>query len=259
MITPEEHRTYTAPVVPLIRFAKANYTNAEIFEADAEIANFSNKVLQNARPVWSVKNDKGEILFSGELPAKNIPLGNGITLGKINFSLKDLIKAAHLNIELQLKGSPVKNKWSIWVYPEQVKADNTDVVFTSSLNDAMKYLNEGKKVLLNPDTAHLNGVPGRFAPVFWSPVHFPNQPGTMGILCDPHHPALADFPTEFYSDWQWWDLITSSKTMIIDSLPAITPVVRVIDNFYKNRKMAALLEARVGKRQADHLFHGYFN
>ncbi|MEI6950638.1 hypothetical protein V9K67_25870 [Paraflavisolibacter sp. H34] len=23
---------------------------------------------------------------------------------------------------------------------------------------------------------------GRFAPVFWSPVHFPNQPGTMGLL-----------------------------------------------------------------------------
>jgi hypothetical protein len=247
LITPEEHRTYTAPVVPLIRFAKASYTNAEIFEADAEIANFSNKVLQNVSPLWTVKNDKGEVLFSGELPAKNIPLGNGIVLGKINFSLKEVIKAAHLSIELQLKGSPVRNKWSIWVYPEQAKAGNTGVVFTSSLSDAVKYLDEGKKVLLNPDTAHLNGVQGRFAPVFWSPVHFPNQPGTMGILCDPGHPALTDFPTEFYSDWQWWDLITASKTMIIDSLPPINPLVRVIDNFYKNRKMASIIEARAGK------------
>lgn len=69
----------------------------------------------------------------------------------------------------------------------------------------------------------------------------------MGILCNPQHPALAAFPTASYSDWQWWDLITSSKTMVIDSLPNLTPVVRVMDNFFKNRKMANVLEARVGK------------
>src|SRR5690606_368448 len=93
----------------------------------------------------------------------------------------------------------------------------------------------------------LIGVQGRFAPVFWSPVHFPDQPGTMGVLCSPEHPALKNFPTDFYSDWQWWDLITSSKTMVIDSLPQMEPVVRVIDNFFKNRKMANVIEAKVGK------------
>lgn len=249
LISPEEHRTYTAPVVPLLRFEKASYTNAGIFEADAEIANFSDRVLQNARPVWTAKNDKGEVLFSGELVAKDIQLGNGISLGRISFSLKGLKKAARLTIELQLKDSPVRNKWSIWVYPEKVKTGQANVIFTASLKDAMRYLNEGNKVLLNPDTADLNGVQGRFAPVFWSPVHFPNQPGTMGILCDPDHAALADFPTDFYSNWQWWDLITASKTMILDSLPPINPLVRVIDNFYKNRKMAGILEARVGSGQ----------
>ncbi len=69
----------------------------------------------------------------------------------------------------------------------------------------------------------------------------------MGILCDPKHPALADFPTEAWSDWQWWHLITGSKTMILDELPAIDPVVRVIDNFFKNRKMANIIEANVSK------------
>lgn len=249
LISPEEHRTYTAPVVPLLRFEKASYTNAGIFEANAEIANFSDRMLQNARPVWTAKNDKGEVLFSGELPAKDIRLGNGISLGRISFSLKGLKKAARLTIELQLKDSAVRNKWSIWVYPEQVKTGEENVIFTASLKDAMRYLNEGKKVLLNPDTANLYGVQGRFAPVFWSPVHFPNQPGTMGILCDPDHAALADFPTDFYSNWQWWDLITASKTMILDSLPPINPLVRVIDNFYKNRRMAGIIEARVGRGQ----------
>lgn len=249
LITPAEHRMYTAAVVPLIRFSKAAYTNAEIFEADAELANFSSKALQQVTPLWTVKNDNGEVLFSGALATKDIPLGNGITLGKINFSLKDIKKATHLVIELQLKGMASKNKWSIWVYPEQAAAAPKELVFTRTLTEALKYLDEGRKVLLNPDTAYLNGVQGRFAPVFWSPVHFPNQPGTMGLLCDPAHPALADFPTEFYSNWQWWDLITSSKTMIIDDIPAMNPIVRIIDNFYKNRKMANVIEARAGKGQ----------
>lgn len=246
LLSAEEHRTYTAPIVPLLRFEKASYTNADIFEADVEVANFSDQTLVNAKPVWTAKSDDGEILFSGELPEKDIQLGNGIKLGKINFSLEGLKEAVRLTIELQLKNSPVRNKWNIWVYPEKVKTGHTDVVFTASLKDAVRYLNEGRKVLLNPDTANLNGVQGRFAPVFWSPVHFPNQPGTMGILCDPDHAALANFPTDFYSNWQWWDLITASKTMILDSIPAIDPLVRVIDNFYKNRKMADILEAKVG-------------
>ena len=115
------------------------------------------------------------------------------------------------------------------------------------VDEAVQYLGDGRNVILNPDTALINGVEGRFTPVFWSPVHFPKQPGTMGILCNPQHPALNGFPTDFYSNWQWWDLIKNSKTMIVDSLPDLKPVVRVIDNFYKNRKMALVIEAKVGK------------
>ena len=33
-------------------------------------------------------------------------------------------------------------------------------------------------------------------------------PTTLGILCDPRHPALANFPTEFNSNWQWWYLVS---------------------------------------------------
>ena len=247
LISPQQHRMYCAPVVPLIRFAKAVYTNAEQFEAEAEIANFSNGDLKSTVPAWIVKDGQGKILFNGVLNSKTIPVGNGITLGKFGFSLKNIVKAQQLTIQMELKGSPYRNTWNIWVYPEKRAADNKDVIFTTSVKEALGYLDKGKKVLLNPDTANIIGVQGRFAPVFWSPVHFPNQPGTMGILCSPEHPALANFPTEFYCNWQWWDLITSSKAMVIDSLPAIKPIVRVIDNFYKNRKMANVLEARVGK------------
>lgn len=247
MVTPEHHRMYASPVVPLIRFEKAIYTNAEQFIASVEVANFSGSALQNIVPIWNAKDSSGKVVFSGELNSTTIAIGNGIQIGKIELPLASLTKATELTIELQLQGTAFLNRWKIWVYPSKLNLEDKEIVFTTSFNEAMKHLRLGKKVLLNPDTAQIKGVEGRFAPVFWSPVHFPNQPGTMGLLCNPKHSAFAHFPTDFYSDWQWWDLITSSKTMIIDSLPKTEPLVRIIDNFYKNRKMANVIEAKVGK------------
>lgn len=101
-------------------------------------------------------------------------------------------------------------------------------------------------MLLNPDYKTLKGIDGRFVPVFWSPVHFPNQPATMGLLVDEKHPALSNFPTSTYTDWQWWDLCIHSKSVITDSLN-VTPIVRVIDNFVTNHHLATVFEAKVGK------------
>ena len=69
----------------------------------------------------------------------------------------------------------------------------------------------------------------------------------MGILCDPKHPALASFPTEFYSNWQWYELLQNSRSLILDDAPAdFRPIVQVIDNFVRNHKLGNLLETRVG-------------
>lgn len=251
LVTPEQHRMYCSAVVPLIRFDKAVYTNNEQFTATAEVANFGKGVLKGVIPEWVVRDRLGRRVAGGVLASQDIAMGNGQGIGTFSFALGGVKQAEQLTVGLRLRGTTYKNEWNIWVYPERVAepvgGGGQAVVFDSTLDGALHHLQEGKDVLLNPDTARLNGVTGRFAPVFWSPVHFPDQPGTMGLLMRPDHPALKDFPTEAYSDWQWWDLVTSSKTMILDSLPAIEPIVRVIDNFVKNRKMAEVIEVKVGK------------
>lgn len=261
LVGPEEHRMYCSAVVPLIRFEKASYTNHEQFTATVEVANFSNGTLKNSVLQWTAKDRTGKLIDGGRLDQRDIEIGNGRELGTFSIGLEGIKKATSVTIELNLRGTPYRNKWRIWVYPEKIKKDNPgnkdirgnikanapECVFVTEWNEALTQLQQGKNVLLNPDTATIKGVAGRFAPVFWSPVHFPNQPGTMGILCDPRNPALKDFPTDFYSDWQWWDLITSSKTMILDSLPKMDPIVRVIDNFFKNRNMGDIVEAKVAK------------
>lgn len=247
LVTPAEHRMYCSAVVPLVRFDQAVYTNHETFRATVEVANFGRSPLKKAVLVWTATSQSGKPIATGRLAPQDIAVGNGQELGAFSIDLKNIQKAGTITIEMQLQGTPYKNNWRIWVYPEQVPADAGGIVFTNNVSEALHQLQEGKKVLLNPDTGAINGVAGRFAPVFWSPVHFPNQPGTMGILCNPKHPALQDFPTDFYSDWQWWDLITSSKAMVLDSLPPLAPVVTVIDNFFKNRRMAEIIEAKLGK------------
>jgi hypothetical protein len=68
----------------------------------------------------------------------------------------------------------------------------------------------------------------------------------LGILCDPRHPVFAHFPTEYHSNWQWWELIHGSATMLLDHLPGeLRPLVQPIDTWFENRRLGLLFEARV--------------
>lgn len=246
LITPENFRTFCGPVVPLLRFDKATYTNNETFSAIAEIANFSNNTI-SGQANWEIRDSKGNILHHSTFKKAEIPIGNNFKLGDIAYTLDAITKAEQLTIRVWLEGTPYKNEWKIWVYPEQLPAGPSVAIFTTDITEALSLLRNGKAVVLSPDTAQIKGVPGRYTTVFWSPVHFPDQPGSMGILCNPGHPALKNFPTEYFTNWQWWDLISRSKTIILDDADTqINPIVRVIDNFYKNRKTANMLEFRVG-------------
>jgi hypothetical protein len=76
----------------------------------------------------------------------------------------------------------------------------------------------------------------------------PIPPGTLGFLCDPDSPALARFPTEFHSNWQWWHLVKNSRPIQFDETPDdYRPVVQVIDNFVRNSKLGLIAETKVGK------------
>ena len=71
---------------------------------------------------------------------------------------------------------------------------------------------------------------------------------TLGICCDEKHPALAAFPNEGVSDYQWWDLLSRCDAMCLDAYSKdLRPIVYLIDDWFTNRKLGMLFEARVGK------------
>lgn len=243
LISAEEFREFSAPVVPLLRFAKATYTNNEFFTASLDITNYSDAVLKDQEIVWSI-NEGNAVLASGSTKA-GISVGYNHKVLDLNESLQKITKATKLTIKVSLKGTNYKNQWNIWVYSQKQTIDYGQVVYTRSLEEAYKLLSAGKKVLLNPDWKKIKGIEGKFVPVFWSPVHFPKQAGTMGVLCNPSHKALADFPTDMNTDWQWWDLNVNSTTLITDKIEGGTPIVEMVDNFANNRKLASLYEGSI--------------
>jgi hypothetical protein len=247
-VTAKDFRKYCSEVTPLIRFAKPAYSNNETFEADVELANFY-KPLKNAELVWNIKEENGSILKSGTFGKKDYAVDNGLQVGKISFALNGISSAKKLIVEVIVKGTTYSNDWNIWVYPESIKEAEGNVLVTASLQEALTGLDNGRKVLLCPIPDTLKGPKGKFVPVFWSPIHFPKDPGTMGLLIKSKHKALADFPTDNYSNWQWWDLTTKGKALNVASLPDEANIVRQIDNFVTNNNLSSLFEVKVGKGQ----------
>lgn len=101
---------------------------------------------------------------------------------------------------------------------------------------------------MSPD-AKLGKVELGFSSIFWNTAWTRRQaPHTLGILCDPKHPALAGFPTDYHSDWQWWYLVSRAGAMVLEGLPAgLRPIVRVIDDWFTSRPLGLVFEARLEK------------
>ena len=242
----ETFRQACSPVTPLVRFPKAVYTSGESFTASVEVANFTDKELKDQSVSWILKDEKGKEIGKGMMSCPSLSIGLNRLPEAITCPLAQQ-EAARLLLSVALDNTPYKNEWSIWVYPSQLNPVKDDVVVTRDLRETQKALADGKKVLYNPDYKKIEGLEGKFVPVFWSPVHFPKQAGSMGILCDASHPAFAHFPTGNYTDWQWWSLLKQSKTIVMDTLPSVTPLVEVVDNFANNRRLSNLFEAKVGE------------
>jgi hypothetical protein len=251
-ITAKEHHRYCCETVPLARMKKRTWTTEEIFSAKIEIAHFGPAPIRDAVPIWSINYADGRKITSGRLSQTTIPLGNGTKLGVIEVNLSNIAAPAKLVLKVSIEGTSYANSWDIWVYPTECDTQPTSEVFIAEhFDDQTKAaLENGGKVLLMPPLNSIDSdVPPAFTTIFWNTQWTARQPPhTLGILCDPKHPALAQFPTEFHSNWQWWDLVTKSRFIILDKFPAeLRPIVQVIDDWNTNRKLGLIFEAKVGK------------
>lgn len=253
-VSPEEFRSFSGQVVPLALLPNRIFFNNENLEAKIEIANFGNNTLKRVKPHWILKDKENKIFMEGNLPTMNIDIGNGITLGNISIPLSDIEKPSQLNLAITVAN--FTNSWNIWVFPKKkprISQHNLKIV-KSLDTETVEFLKEGGKVLLNPTKGSIAAGKGGdiavgFSSIFWNTSWTKGQaPHTLGILCNPNHPALAEFPTEYHSDWQWWDAMTYSDAIVLDDFsPQLKPIVRIIDDWFENRRLALIFEVRIGK------------
>jgi len=246
LLEPSDWRRFCNPTVPLVRLTQRVYTTAETLSATAALAHYGAADLPARAARWWLAGPDGRHVQEGTFAATACPTGALTDLGPIECPLAGLPAPAAYRLHVALPDGTAENDWSIWVYPDQLAAPPEAVVVARDWLTAAAALAAGKRVLLlvkRPVAA----VPGRFTTVFWSPVWFRQQPGTMGLLCDPAHPALAGFPTAAHTDWQWWELTGQANALVLDHLPAaLRPIVAGVDNFTRNHRLAYAFEAEVG-------------
>lgn len=299
LIAPEKFREFCAPTVCLLRMPKRVLDSRETFTAQAQLAHYGPKDLE-VNPTWKIADDGGRIIASGDFAKQKVDTGRLATLGDIAAPLDQVTTAARLTVTVSVGFAA--NAWHIWVYPPVVSETPAQVSVVHDYDPStVALLAQGRRVLLlsSPTTGvipaptafygapavralpsevrpDLNAVAGSFMPAFWNLQLF-NQIGTLGLLCDPRHPAFAGFPTEKHSDWQWADLLGNfsaansfvaacapeqvgidtritagdvqnrSKAFVLSETPPdFRPILQVIDNQERNAKLGSIFETRVG-------------
>lgn len=260
LIEPGEWRQFCSPVVPLLRIKQHSWTSDELLMGRVEVAHYGPEDYMDARISVELTNADGKALSHHQFEATDLVKGQVNNVDFFAMSLADIEVPQRLDLVIRIEGTAHLNSYPIWVYPSEVDTEPADSVLVArSLNssETEAHLAKGGRVLLLPELEKLpESVGGGFQTEFWSPMFAKGArkrgqeepPGTLGHICDPQHAALADFPTEFHSNWQWWHLVKNSRPIILDETPQdYRPIVQTIDNFDRNHKLGLLFETKVGK------------
>jgi hypothetical protein len=246
-----EYRTFCNRTVPLARMEKLTWSNNETFRASIEISHFAAKPFSGATVEWELTDAAKHTLTQGK-STKDLPLSNCIEIATIEQDLSAVKKPEQLTLTVRIAGTEYTNSWHVWVYPETVPSPDNKPYFTTDFEDAAAKLQVGGNVLYCPPASALKPDKGGtiavgFSSIFWN-TDRKQKPETLGIYCDPSHPSLAAFPGEGHSDYQWWEIVTGSAPLLLNDFPAsFRPVVYLIDDWFTNRRLAVLFEAKADK------------
>jgi len=260
IVEPEAWRQFCCETVPLLRMPKYTWTTDETFSGRVQIAHYGAADIPDGHVIGTVTDSKGGSVVRIDFPALTLKQGGLTDIGEYSLPLAGIAAPQKLTLILAIEGTAYRNSYPIWVYPPKVDTSVPEgVMLTDSYvaEATQKHLASGGRVLLLPKLDKLPlSVEGEFQCDFWSPMFVEAAkkqggkvpPGTLGILCDPDSPALAGFPTEFHSNWQWWQLVKNARPIQFDGAPAdYRPLVQVIDNFVSNHKLGLIAETQVGK------------
>ena len=250
-LTAKQWRRFCNTTVPLAILKKRTFTTGDTFDSDVQIAHYGKKPINNALMYWQICGKDQKVIKQGQWLINQIPLGSAIPIGHIQADLSQLPAPGAYQLIVGVSNTPFENDWNFWLYPEVMPQEqSSDIVITRSFDEAVKNTGQGKKVLFMPHHNQLQwqSPPVGRVPIFWNRLMGPNWERFLGLVCAPNHPALAQFPTEYYYDWQWEQVFRPyTRAINLDTLPQVKPIVQIIDDWNRNYNLAGVFECRIGK------------
>ena len=264
-------------VVPLAKFPKFIYSSSDTLRVPIEVYNASASGIENAMVEYSitesvkdkigmVKGQEGvEYSSSFAIPPLTIPLGKNHYLGTFTYPLTSVVDPSKLTLTVTISSGERKwkNHWDFWVMPSlksetesvrakvELKKGFVDGVYISDTLDtwAIETLKRGHKVLLTAagKVRYGNDIKQNYLPVFWNTSWFKMRPPHVtGAYIDSTHPIYCDFPTDDWTDLNWWELVNRAQVMNLSEFPAdYQPPMQPIDTWHVSRKCGMIIEANV--------------
>ena len=256
--TAQEWHEFCSLLVPLARFPKFVFTNRDTLRVPVEAYNAYVGTVTEVKTRYYITNDSSQVIAGGLLSTANLPLGKNFKLGTVVLPLDTIKRPMKLTLTVKFSDS-WKNHWDFWVYPEddanepnEAHAANEPQEFTELSDKALAVLKRGGTVLLTAGGKVTLGsdVKQSYLPVFWNTSWFKMRPPhTTGAYIDKQHPLFKyDFPTDDWSNLNWWELLNGAQVMNLMELPRdYQPPIQPIDTWHVSRKLGMLIEANVGK------------
>lgn len=247
----EQWREFCSPVVPLARFPKFVFTDSESVSVPVEIINATAGNLGETEVTYTVTATDGSEAASGVLDNKEFPIGKNHQAGTVKLPISKVTDPMKYTLTVNV-GDRGRNSWEYWVYPDEVVLDVPKNVFVTDTLDAtaLEMLEKGGNVLLTAAGKVTLGkdVVQNYMPVFWNTSWFKMRPPhTTGAYIDTEHPLFAHgFPTDDWSNLNWWELLNKAQVMNLLELPAdYQSPIQPIDTWHLSRKLGMVVEANV--------------
>mgnify|MGYP000995717103 FL=1 len=206
----EEFREFCDDVVVLVNMPKRTYQTKEMFEAEIQIANYTDAPLTNVEIIMRFEDMAQKELWSTTFKVKEIPVGlhSGNLSIHTDFFHK-LTGRTPLVIRAGIRNQKIGkwNHWEIWVYEDTTDREdfgNLHVVpyYDTLTEEAIQRLENGENILVLP------------------------KPDKIG-------------------ESEWKKLLESGASINLDSVADFRPISMFVPNFFNNHKCSNLFEAKV--------------
>jgi len=251
--TASDWREFCNPLVLLARFPKFVFTNNEKLCVPVEAYNAFYGELNGAVTSYYIADDTMRVYHGGRFTIYNIPVGKKQEMGMVEFPLDSIKRPTKMTLYVKI-GQLIKNHWDFWVYPKEMSNDAAAKLYIADTLDAqaLKVLKKGGTVLLTAAGRVTlgNDVKQSYLPVFWNTSWFKMRPPhTTGAYIEKSHPLFKyGFPTDDWSNLNWWELLNKAQVMNLMELPKnYQSPIQPIDTWHVSRKLGMLIEAKVLK------------